>query len=150
MCFYIYLFILYLFVLLLLLFILFFCATTISAIALSVAVVSDNCFMCYLCVHKCVCMCVFVRVCANCVYVKQTFFLRASLKFLETRPLRMFSNYKQFQCSSDHKCQIVAIVFVYLIFMYFAFCCCYCNFCIAKQKLHPNTATHSIATRQRQ
>lgn len=95
-----------------------------SAIALSVAVVSGNCFICVIWVCECVWVSrVFVCVSVPIVCLCETnsfFFLRASLKFLETRPLRMFSNYKQFQCSSSaRKWQIVAIVIVFLFFISF-------------------------------
>lgn len=101
--------------------------------------------MCYLSVPVCVCEWVYERVFVSvpivCLCETNSFFLRASLKFLETRPLRMFSNYKQFQCSSSaRKWQIVAIVIV-SFFIYFIFC-------IAKQKLHPYTRNYHRVSEQ--
>lgn len=120
------------------LFFFFLCNAT-SAIALSVAVVSGNCFMCVIWVCKCVCVRVNEPVCMSVpiVFMWNKQFLRASLKFLETRPLRMFSNYKQFQCSSSASGKLLLLLLLFFIVFVYCFVFVFLFFCIAKQKLHP-------------
>lgn len=81
--------------------------------------------VCYLSVRVCVWASVWVNepVCVSVpiVFMWNKQFLRASLKFLETRPLRMFSNYKQFQCSSSSasgKLLLLLLLFFILLFIY--------------------------------
>lgn len=81
----------------------------------------------------CECMCMSVPI----VFMWNKQFLRASLKFLETRPLRMFSNYKQFQCSSSASGKLLLLLLLFFIVFVYCFVFVIVFFCIAKQKLHP-------------
>lgn len=123
----------------------FLCNAT-SAIALSVAVVSGNCFMCVIWVCECVCVweseraCVWVCVCMSVpiVFMWNKQFLRASLKFLETRPLRMFSNYKQFQCSSSASGKLLLLLLLFFIVFVYCFVFVFVFFLHCQTKVTPS------------
>lgn len=104
-----------------------FCATrhrrlrwvSLSCLAIVSCVLSECASVCVweserACVWVCVCMSVPI------VFMWNKQFLRASLKFLETRPLRMFSNYKQFQCSSSASGKLLLLLL--LFFIVFVYC----------------------------